>query len=67
MTHLEIRLPITVSRQFIEDESGSNALEYGLLIALIWLSMASALAQLGLDIASVFTLLSGVYTTSIAN
>lgn len=42
-------------RHFLEEESGSSAVEYGLLVALIGLACIAAIRMLGINLVDVFT------------
>jgi len=58
-----------VISRFIKDDSGSNALEYGLIVAFVSLAIVTAATTAGTDLAAMFTALgtkiTGV-TTSIS-
>ena len=53
---------ITDVRNFIEDESGVTAIEYGLIAALVAVAAISAFTALGGKLSSVFTGISGKMT-----
>jgi pilus assembly protein Flp/PilA len=40
--------------QFLKDERGATAIEYGLIAALISIAMVMAFVSLGLDLADIF-------------
>jgi pilus assembly protein Flp/PilA len=51
-------------RYFIRDRSGSNALEYGLIVALVSLAVVAGAAVAGTDLGALFTAI-GAKLTSI--
>ena len=50
-------------RNFVKDESGASAVEYGLLVALIAVVIIGAVTMLGTSISTVFTTVSGKVST----
>lgn len=48
--------------RFVKDESGATAIEYGLIAALISVAIIGAATQLGTDLSSLFTGVSGELT-----
>lgn len=58
-------------RNFVKDESGASAVEYGLLVALIAVVIIGAVTALGQSVSGVFTTVSGkigeVNTTAAAS
>lgn len=53
---------ITTVHNFLEDESGVTAIEYGLIAALVAVAAISAFTALGGKLSSVFTGISGKMT-----
>ncbi len=51
-------------KQFVQDESGATAIEYGLIAALISVAIVAALTTLGGKLTSTFTTVSDKLTTS---
>ena len=45
---------LNLLRRFIGDRSGSNALEYGLIVALVSLAVVAGAAVAGTDLAALF-------------
>jgi pilus assembly protein Flp/PilA len=45
----------TYARQFLHDESGVSAIEYGLLAALVALAIVTGATALGTDLGQVFS------------
>ena len=50
-------------RNFVKDESGASAVEYGLLVALIAVVIIGAVTVLGQSVSTVFTKVSGKIST----
>ena len=46
---------IGVFRRFLDEESGSTAIEYGLVAAVISLTIIGAVTSIGGDVRSIFT------------
>jgi pilus assembly protein Flp/PilA len=46
---------LSLLRTFIGDRSGSNALEYGLIVALVSLAVVAGAAVAGTDLGALFT------------
>jgi pilus assembly protein Flp/PilA len=51
-------------KQFVQDESGATAIEYGLIAALISVAIVAALTALGTKLQTTFTTVSDKLTTS---
>ena len=51
-------------RQLLADESGATAIEYALIAVLISIVFIIAATQMGLDLASTFSNISGVLNTA---
>ena len=52
------------AKQFIEDERGATAIEYGLIAALIAIVIISGVSTLGKNIGNVFNKVAGNITAS---
>ena len=50
-------------RNFVKDESGASAVEYGLLVALIAVVIIGAVTMLGQSVSGVFTKVSAKIST----
>ena len=53
-------------RNFVKDESGASAVEYGLLVALIAVVIIGAVTVLGQSVSTVFTTVSGKISTVVS-
>ena len=53
-------------QNFINDESGATAIEYGLLAALVAVGIAAAATTLGTNLAAIFTNIAGRLAAAIA-
>jgi pilus assembly protein Flp/PilA len=60
-----LQLPAIVGR-FLKDESGSNALEYGLIVGLISLAIATGATAAGSSLGTLFNTISTKITAAIA-
>jgi pilus assembly protein Flp/PilA len=52
-------------RNFVKDESGASAVEYGLLVALIAVVIIGAVTMLGQSVSGVFTKVSSKISASV--
>ena len=55
---------ITTLAQFVTDESGATAIEYGLIAALVSVAAIGALTALGNSLTNVFTTVSSAVSTA---
>jgi pilus assembly protein Flp/PilA len=53
-------------RNFVKDESGASAVEYGLLVALIAVVIIGAVTMLGQSVSGVFTNVAGKISTTVS-
>ncbi len=53
-------------KDFIDDENGANAIEYGLLAALIAVAIIAAAGALGTQLATLFNQIKGKLTVTVA-
>jgi pilus assembly protein Flp/PilA len=51
------------AKRFSKDEAGSNALEYGLIVALVSLAVVAGATTAGTNLAAMFVALAGEITT----
>ena len=51
---------LNVIRQFMKEEDGTTAVEYGLMIALISAALVAAVALLGTNLTNRFTAVAGI-------
>lgn len=56
---------ISLIKDFIADETGATAIEYGLIAALVSVAAVVALTELGTSLSGMFNLVSTVINTSI--
>jgi len=56
-----------IIKSFFSDDSGSNALEYGLLVALISLPIVVGAGQAGTAVENIFLKLGTILTTQASN
>jgi pilus assembly protein Flp/PilA len=54
-------------KSFVDDRSGSNALEYGLIVALVSLAVVTGAAVAGGDLGTLFTTIGTKLTSVTAN
>jgi pilus assembly protein Flp/PilA len=59
-----LKLPAIIGR-FIEDESGSNALEYGLIVGLISLAIAAGATAAGSSLGGMFNTIGSKITNEV--
>ena len=52
-----------IIKRLASDESGSNALEYGLIVALVSLAVVAGAAVAGTDLGALFTAIGGLITS----
>ncbi len=55
---------LTKIKNFVREEEGASAVEYGLLVALIAVAIIGAVTALGGSLASMFTSVSGTITAA---
>jgi pilus assembly protein Flp/PilA len=55
-----------IVRRFVEDESGSNALEYGLIVGLISLAIAAGATAAGQSLSTMFNTISARIAADVA-
>lgn len=55
---------ISAVKQFVDDEEGVTAIEYGLIAALIVAVIAVALGPIGTNISTAFTTIAGKFTSA---
>lgn len=55
---------ISAVKQFVDDEEGVTAIEYGLIAALIVAVIAVALGPIGTNISNAFTTIAGKFTST---
>ena len=53
-------------KDFLDDENGANAIEYGLLAALIAVAIIAAAGALGTQLATLFNQIKGKLTVTVA-
>ncbi len=51
-------------RSFVMDESGATAIEYGLLAALVSLTIVGAATVMGTDVSNIFTTISSTVVSA---
>lgn len=51
-------------KSFVKNESGATAIEYGLIAALIAVAIITAVTQVGTDLSSLFSGISGKLTAA---
>jgi len=61
-----LKLQAVVER-FVKDESGSNALEYGLIVGLISLAIAAGATAAGQSLGGMFNTISSTISSDMAN
>ena len=50
---------MNIFARFAQDESGATAIEYGLIAALIWVAIISAVTLLGGNLSTLFNAIAG--------
>jgi pilus assembly protein Flp/PilA len=50
---------ITIFKNFVQDETGATAIEYGLIAALVSVAAVAALGTMGTSLSSMFGVVSG--------
>jgi pilus assembly protein Flp/PilA len=56
---------ITTFKNFINDESGATAIEYGLIAALVSVAAVGALSAMGTSLTGIFTFVSGELNSAV--